>query len=58
MCLYSNNHDAYLFLEISENKKNRVPDTFCISSDCANAIKFMKAKSNFTHCKKRKNTKH
>ena len=57
MCLYSSNYETYLFLEISE-KKNRVSDTFYISNDSANVIKFMKVKLNSTQCKKCENAKH
>ena len=57
MCLYSSNYETYLFLEISE-KKNRVPDTYYISNDSANVIKFMKVKLNSTQCKKCENAKH
>ena len=43
----------YLFLEISENKKHRVPDTCYINNDYAN---FMEVTSNSTQCKKCKKT--
>ena len=51
MCLYSNVYDAYLFLEISENKTIEYL-TYYINNDLANVMKIMRRLHQIRHCAK------
>ena len=51
MCLYSNVYDAYLFLEISENKTIEYL-TYYINNDLANVMKIMRRLHQIQHCAK------